>query len=95
MSNDKVLKLYILSGDAFGYDSYNRILVAAYSKEEAVLINPYNEIRSVDHTYTTDIYLGWGRNWSTMHDKIKCTFIGLAKKSIKPNTVIMEDYRAG
>jgi hypothetical protein len=69
-----------------GYDTYDSMIVAAYSEEEAREIHPRMN------------YGGWNcysTVWAKSSDKVEVQIIGLAYKGIKPNEIVLASFNAG
>jgi hypothetical protein len=84
--DNKSLFLYRLwQIERSGYDTYDSMVVSAYSEEEAKEIYPSRE------------YGGrWGSDvWAYSPDTVNVEIIGLAYKGIKPNEIIISSFNAG
>lgn len=86
-SGAQPLKLWLLSSGLKGWDTYDQILVAAYSEAEARDLNPYGDRYSVERKY-------WdcGSGWASDPEKVMVREIGVA--CCEPG-VIMASYHAG
>lgn len=81
-----MLRLWLLTGTSTGYDTYDTILVAAETEEEAKQILPAP-------TYS------WGTSgltevWAKSPDKVKAEYIGVAVAGVEAG-VILSSFNAG
>jgi hypothetical protein len=68
------------------YDTYDSMVVAAYSEEEAKQIHPNRD------------YGGWSsysRAWASSPDDVRAQLIGLAFKGIQPDEIVLASFNAG
>lgn len=78
------MKLWLLTGTASGYDTYDGVVVAAANEEKAKKILP--------------LYMDWSRPstsgaWAESPDKVKAKLIGTAVKGT-PEGVILDSFNA-
>jgi hypothetical protein len=84
------MKLYLLSQDENrGYDTYDSMVVAAETEQEASLINPDGEI------YNDEFY-EWSkwRSWANNPKKVIVVYLGEAKQGTERG-VICSSFNAG
>jgi hypothetical protein len=68
------------------YDTYDSMVVAAYSEEKAKQIHPNRD------------YGGWDsyrRAWASSSDDVHAQLIGLAFKGIQPDEIVLASFNAG
>jgi len=82
-----MMKLWMLTSDTYGYDTYDRVVVAAQTEDRAKNIHPYDEMFAQD-------------NWEKMRgmwgpkESVKAKYIGAAKRGTKEG-VILGSFNAG
>jgi hypothetical protein len=88
------MKLYLLSQNVNnGYDTYDSMIVAASTKEEARRIHPMTENGMVEE----GIWISSGKfrsNWAETPDQVKVELLGLAVKGTKKG-IILTSFNAG
>lgn len=96
---DKTLNLYLLTQDENnGYDTYDSLVVAAYSQEEAIQIHPskaYCDICDGYQRFDVKCNLWDSRSWASSPDKVNCKLVGIATEDIKPNSIVCSSFNAG
>ena len=81
---DEQMNLYLLSqNQRNGYDTFDSLVVAAYSEEQARLIGP-----SPDYKWE------YGRVWAYEPDAVKVTLIGVAAPDVRKG-VVLASFNAG
>lgn len=80
------MKLWLLTGTASGYDTYDGVVVAAANEEKAkqILPSPYMDWRKPSTTWS----------WAESPDQVTAKLIGTAVKGT-PEGVILDSFNAG
>lgn len=81
------MKLWMLTGTASGYDTYDALIVAAPTEEKAKMILP-SESYSWD-----DKWRGIAQVWADHPGEVKATLIGTAAKGT-PQGLILASFNA-
>jgi len=85
----ELLKLYLVSYDAPGWDVYTDLVVAGGSEEEARDIHPFGDWASNDHGLAGDVWIKWEKR-----AKLEVTQIGTALPEQKRG-VIHRTFKPG
>ena len=76
------LKLWLISQEEnTGWDTYDSIVVAAKTEEEARLINPVGEWK---------LYSAW----CSSPDKVNVEYLGIATEGVEPG-IVLSSFNAG
>jgi len=88
-----VLKLYLLkrTDDSCNYDIYDSVIVAAFSEDDAKLINPDGSKNDVGSDVYKELNMG---QWVCKLDQINVKLIGIAGADVLRG-VILGSFNAG
>lgn len=81
------MKLWLLTSDASGYDTYDALVVAAQTEEKAKMILPSTSYDWNDKSNISQV-------WAAHPGKVKAELIGTAAKGTKPG-LILYSFNAG
>lgn len=95
------MKLWLVSQDVnTGYDTYDSMIVAALSEEEAIILDPGGFREWYKEKNSWLFIFADGRKELDEHDcwalvsDLKCVYLGEANKGIKPG-IIITSFHAG